>query len=113
MECPVCNIAMQAKKFGRRKDIELDVCPQCLGTWLDAGELNQLDECEWSNIEQDTKFLTVDSPSREVKCPKCQIPLQPQIPEDYQAIEVDRCSQCQGFWLDSGEMRTWLLSRVL
>jgi Zn-finger nucleic acid-binding protein len=34
-------------------------------------------------------------------CPRCKIELKP---EDYQGIEVDRCPQCQGMWLDYGEL---------
>jgi len=34
-------------------------------------------------------------------CPKCDIPLKTNIYED---IEIDKCIQCQGVWLDEGEI---------
>jgi len=34
-------------------------------------------------------------------CPRCKVPLRT---EDYRGIEVDRCPQCQGMWLDYGEL---------
>ena len=34
-------------------------------------------------------------------CPRCKVPLKT---EDYRGIEVDRCPQCQGMWLDYGEL---------
>jgi uncharacterized protein len=34
-------------------------------------------------------------------CPKCGMEL---IEIDYQGIKVDKCSECQGVWLDAGEL---------
>jgi|SRR6516162_10124636 hypothetical protein len=34
-------------------------------------------------------------------CPKCGALL---IEMHYKGIEIDRCSRCQGIWLDSGEL---------
>jgi len=36
-----------------------------------------------------------------MNCPRCKIELKV---EDYRGIEVDRCPQCQGMWLDYGEL---------
>ncbi|UCD35001.1 MAG: zf-TFIIB domain-containing protein [Nitrospiraceae bacterium] len=36
-----------------------------------------------------------------MKCPKCGMDL---IAVDYRGIEVDKCSGCQGIWLDAGEL---------
>jgi hypothetical protein len=35
-----------------------------------------------------------------MKCPKCGADL---VTEDYHGIQVDRCSECHGMWLDAGE----------
>ncbi len=37
--CPNCNVAMTQVK---RSDVEIDMCPQCRGVWLDRGELEKL-----------------------------------------------------------------------
>ncbi len=34
-------------------------------------------------------------------CPKCGMQL---IEINYQGIEVDKCSSCEGIWLDAGEL---------
>ena len=34
-------------------------------------------------------------------CPKCGMPL---IEIDYHGISVDKCSECDGVWLDAGEL---------
>ena len=36
-----------------------------------------------------------------MKCPKCGMNL---VEIDYRNIKVDRCSKCEGVWLDSGEL---------
>ena len=36
-----------------------------------------------------------------MKCPKCGMKL---IEMDYKGIKIDRCSGCEGIWLDAGEL---------
>lgn len=36
-----------------------------------------------------------------MKCPKCGMEL---IEIDYKGIKVDKCSDCEGIWLDAGEL---------
>lgn len=36
-----------------------------------------------------------------MKCPKCGMDL---IEIDYKTIKIDKCSACEGVWLDAGEM---------
>jgi hypothetical protein len=36
-----------------------------------------------------------------MRCPKCGMEL---IEIDYRGIKVDKCSGCQGVWLDAGEL---------
>jgi Zn-finger nucleic acid-binding protein len=38
-----------------------------------------------------------------MKCPKCGMGL---IEIDYKDIKVDKCSGCEGVWLDAGELET-------
>ena len=38
-----------------------------------------------------------------MKCPKCGMEL---IEIDYRSIKVDKCSECEGIWLDAGELET-------
>ncbi len=38
-----------------------------------------------------------------MKCPKCGMDL---IEIDYKSIKIDKCSACEGVWLDAGEMET-------
>lgn len=36
-----------------------------------------------------------------MRCPKCGMEL---IEIDYKAVKVDKCSACEGIWLDAGEL---------
>ena len=38
-----------------------------------------------------------------MRCPKCGMEL---IEIGYKGIKVDRCSECEGIWLDAGELET-------
>lgn len=38
-----------------------------------------------------------------MKCPKCGMDL---IEIDYKGIKVDKCSSCEGIWLDAGELES-------
>jgi Zn-finger nucleic acid-binding protein len=39
IKCPKCQITMREREQG---DVIVDICPQCRGVWLDAGELEKL-----------------------------------------------------------------------
>ena len=38
-----------------------------------------------------------------MKCPKCGMEL---IEIDYKSAKIDKCSGCEGIWLDAGELKT-------
>ena len=38
-----------------------------------------------------------------MRCPKCGMEL---IEIDYKGTRIDKCSECEGVWLDAGEMET-------
>lgn len=52
---------------------------------LAAGEIKRLQEIHY------------------MRCPKCGMEL---IEIDYKGIKIDRCSECEGIWLDAGELET-------
>jgi len=65
-------------EFERRKDIEEEKQKK-----LAEGEKKKLQEFH------------------SMHCPKCGMKL---IEVDYKKIKVDKCSHCQGVWLDAGEL---------
>ena len=65
-------------EFERRKDIEEEKQKKLAG-----GERKKLQELHFMH------------------CPKCGMQL---IEVDYKKVKVDKCSHCQGVWLDAGEL---------
>ena len=41
MKCPLCDVPMREVN---RRGVQIDVCPECKGVWLDRGELEKLIE---------------------------------------------------------------------
>lgn len=50
MQCPKCQTTMREREKG---DVIIDICPQCRGVWLDAGELEKLSEREQRYYDDD------------------------------------------------------------
>ncbi len=95
--------------------VDVDVCPECRGVWLDAGELEALkkDLAKFMPSEQasfsDRAAQILDDLDRgavaRAACPRCGERLQP---DGEGGARVERCVGCGGTWLDSGD-----LTRVL
>ncbi len=41
MKCPLCDVPMREVN---RRGVQIDICPECKGVWLDRGELEKLIE---------------------------------------------------------------------
>jgi Zn-finger nucleic acid-binding protein len=53
--CPKCQVTMREREKG---DVIIDICPQCRGVWLDAGELEKLSvrESRYYDDDDDDDF---------------------------------------------------------
>jgi len=86
MKCIHCEEDMEIKHiFG----VEIDLCTNCGGLWLDGGELNDIAKYD----------LTA---GRVIDCFRCEEPMQTKL---IKGIEVDICPQCSSIWLDGGELK--------
>ena len=98
---------MSQKQVG---NITLDVCHGgCGGIWFDAFELQKVDEQEETagehllQIDRD-KNIVVDQ-ARKRECPRCSgIKLKRHFFSAKRNVEVDQCPNCNGYWLDAGEL---------
>lgn len=43
LPCPACGQEMARMEYARVSQVVVDVCPECRGVWLDAGELERLE----------------------------------------------------------------------
>ncbi|MGI0149812.1 MAG: zf-TFIIB domain-containing protein [Thermoplasmata archaeon] len=99
-ECPKDWTPLRKEtRSAHRRSVEVDVCPTCQGIFLDKKEIRTLTGS--SNLhELLTKYLGLDSDSRLV-CPNCGGLMDG---EDAGDIRIDVCLDCNGVWLDAGEL---------
>ena len=107
MKCPGCFNELTEFQVG---DFAVDVCQGGRGgIWFDAFELQQVDEeCEIAgesllHIQRDERLIVDQSRKRE--CPRCAgVKLHRHFFSAKRRVEVDRCPNCGGYWLDAGEL---------
>lgn len=100
-KCPSCSNQELLKN--QIADVEIDICPECSGIWFDKGELQSFlgNEYDASNI-----FSILNENGISENCPVCKT----NNLEVYQYnhgnfyINLERCSSCDGIWLDKGEL---------
>jgi Zn-finger nucleic acid-binding protein len=106
VDCPSCKSELLAKvEFG----IALDECSACGGIWLEDGELQRILN---SGAEITLGLEESVCPSGEIVtirdlnrvCPKCSIHLDRYRYNYSSQIELDTCHQCNGVWVDDGEL---------
>ena len=111
MNCPVCQSALDGKKY---REIVIDACPTCRGIWFDEGELldfihSYLEEHQDlpnSTIQLHKTITRIESLQEAGRsCPRCNQPLK-KVNYGYDSnIIVDRCPACAGVWMDHPEVK--------
>jgi Zn-finger nucleic acid-binding protein len=99
INCPRCDLALKLvtiKTFG--KDVEIDICLKCRGSWYDRGELAVHIDNETVRNRL-TNFPEVGEDSH-ISCPRCDGKMKLRHENE---VEVDFCTSCRGVWLDLGE----------
>src|SRR5262245_25168848 len=84
--------------------------------WFRANEKKLLEEARRAREAREAdRKASEDKAERErlkalhyLKCPKCGHDLKP---EKLEEIEIDRCSFCEGFFMDAGELEQLYLTR--
>ncbi len=101
ISCPRCNMMMTEILV---ETAHIDECPKCRGRFFDQGEMfaalgATADGSYWDRDE-------TAGPVREghLKCPRCKGGMLAQdISHESTTVEIDRCNECTGIWLDAGE----------
>jgi Zn-finger nucleic acid-binding protein len=111
MECPKCHQALQGVDY---EGVHIETCPACGGDGLDAGELagivearnRRFNEQECLAIAQAAKITGVklSTLDRHLTCPKCGGTTHPVNYGDDTGLIIDKCAQCNGIWLERGEL---------
>jgi Zn-finger nucleic acid-binding protein len=107
--CPECREPLVAFEL---EGVEIDRCITCGGTWLDAGELEQITELAGVSPGRLSEALDTAAGGKHGKrrCPRCGRKLRLITIGAEPAVEVDRCPRGDGLWLDADEMQTVIAS---
>ena len=99
MNCPNCGTELAP---ARRHGIDVETCPSCKGLWLNAKELDQLEDeaFDLGDAEKGTLVFAAEPSDR--GCPECGQPLQGFQYRLYD-LPLEFCAQGHGYFLDAGE----------
>lgn len=100
LECPRCWVTMKKEEVDvLGPNVIIDICPKCHGTWFDNNELKKI-LGDRKLADYLTKHIGTQSDSKLV-CPRCGGLMDLEYAED---VEIDVCLNCNGAWLDYGEL---------
>lgn len=108
MDCPRCQLPLRTVDY---EGVEVDMCDNCWGFWLDTGELEEIldvKEMQFDATEKATvlSVMTASSrgPRQPVRCLKCSRIMTRIHYDESVRIELDQC-KAHGIWLDTGEFK--------
>jgi len=110
LTCPQCAAEMREVKAQAKVGywLVLDQCPQCGGIWCDRWELFPITASEAARLDtvDQAQLLQAASGAASGECPRCRARLHafrdPALPRD---ARIERCPNCEGLWLNRGELR--------
>src|SRR6185295_9504392 len=111
--CPGCGSLLKQvsaeANYGRF--LLLDQCAGCGGIWFDTWELYYLKNEEANRLDpvDREKLLTLSSFKKGPdQCPRCEVDLEPfQDPVLPKDARIERCSKCNGLWLNRGDLHRY------
>ena len=108
INCPACGAEM-IKIFDPGINMSVDVCANgCGGIFFDDKEY-EVFQSNPENIEDSLEFLMTPNPvnvdeSKFRTCPTCDSPMVKSYLDGYSRVQVDKCLNCGGVFLDYGEL---------
>lgn len=100
--CPDDRTALEQKTI---HGIQVDVCPQCGGIWLDKGEMYRVRELQKNELKDfdTTAFNHLPARKSEPSCPVCSQLLHP-FRYMNSNIELETCPNLCGLWVPEAEL---------
>jgi Zn-finger nucleic acid-binding protein len=113
MKCPRCSTVLTETEYD---GATIEVCSNCKGQWLFAGELEKIvehhDEVftpeEIASLDAVNKetFTAEKDDHDELNCPACEnIPMEHFNYGDTSGIILHKCTECDGIWMDKDELK--------
>ncbi len=113
MKCP--RDGAELTKHNYEANVMVDLCPQCKGMFLEAGELEQIQETIENDYSEALKqmpdliggafHMAQEKTRAAVTCPSCAGQTERKEYGYCSQIMIDKCLNCHGIWLDEGEIQ--------
>ena len=99
MNCPLGHGALHPETHS---GIEVSVCTECGGEWLERGDLPALEKLVVKDAVVLSGMIEYQAHESDRACPVC---AKRMYEFDYRAnpLEIDACADGHGYWLDAGE----------
>lgn len=109
LDCPRCRHKLESRL---EKGVTIDVCPDCKGKWLDAGEVDALVKDHIAVVGGLQQAALINPTATTIPCPRCG-PSSRLTKGGFTTpmLIVDKCQKCLGLWFDDRELD--LLEKVL
>jgi len=113
MKCPRCHSVLQPVEYDGQT---VEVCPDCKGEWLAAGELQKIAE-HHDEVFTPREIASLDAVNKEILtaekddhdeliCPACDdVPMEHFNYADTSGIILHKCTECDGIWMDKDELK--------
>ena len=101
MRCPQCS-GPALREQTATGHVQVDVCPDCHGLWLDRGKIYDFSAQPDALEKQLDQGLRNRQPTAHA-CPRCDTPLERGLLPDRDAA-VEQCPGCGGLWFAAGEL---------
>lgn len=98
MRCPRCKSKLKQGTV-KKSDVKIDYCSGCKGFFLDRGEIEKVSGFAIRDLN-----IPPEAVQSRTRCPVCE---EWMVVFDYPQtfVKVDICKQCEGLWLDAGELK--------
>jgi Zn-finger nucleic acid-binding protein len=113
LKCPHDSTPLHTQTY--EANIEVDVCPECRGMWLDKGELEAIEEASEHDYRKQLDEVTTQAEASlhvaeqladaPISCPKCHGEMDKREYGYCSRIVIDTCNDGCGVWLDAGEIQ--------
>jgi Zn-finger nucleic acid-binding protein len=103
--CPGCGAPLIIFEL---HGVEVDYCPACGGTWLDAGELEQIAAVSGAPTARLAEALrrAREGGKGQRRCPRCRRRMRALQVGEAAPVTLDRCPAGHGLWFDRGELES-------
>jgi Zn-finger nucleic acid-binding protein len=112
MKCPVDNTPLKKRIY--EGSVEIDYCETCKGTWLDATELEKIQENLTADHQEELRripdyvgkaiLMEKTKDNAAICCPKCNEQLERKEYGYCSQVYIDSCINGHGIWLDKDEL---------